>query len=68
LLSGPGRKFVRGSRGELLGTPLTLMQAPVELLPRELPANRPGLAAVLGLEGEDARRELLQAVGDDRKP
>ena|SRR5215471_19490425 len=37
------------------------------LLSRELPANRPGLAATLSLDGEDACSKLLQAVRDGRR-
>ena len=52
---------------EQVGAPLQLAEAPIELLARELPTNRPREAAILGLEGEDARLQLLQAVGDSRR-
>src|SRR5215467_5907261 len=43
------------------------MEPVVELLAGELPADRSGLTAVLGLEGEDASLQLRQAVGDRRR-
>ena len=53
-----------GSCGVQQGGLLQFPEPPVELLAGELPADRSGLTAVLGLKGEDASLQLREAVGD----
>src|SRR5262245_66645477 len=56
-----------GSCSELPAALLQIPQAAVEVLAGELPADRPGLATVLGPEGEQACLEVLQVVRHGRR-
>src|SRR5262249_32646635 len=63
---GPPLKGVGGC-SELPAALLQIPQAAVEVLAGELPADRPGLATVLGPEGEQACLEVLQVVRHGRR-
>ena len=56
-----------GSCSEWQGVVVQLAEAAVELLAGEGPPNRPGLASILGFEGEDAPLQPVEAVRDGRR-